>query len=76
MNRRFYLGIWTVKTVLNPITGQVFDSGHDKSEVFLSAEWHDGDWLVDEIWEAWLQCFFWVEIFRVFDLTESLEAAL
>ncbi|GFY08893.1 hypothetical protein TNCV_4660851 [Trichonephila clavipes] len=33
LNRRFYLGIWTVKTVLNPISGQVFDAGHDESGV-------------------------------------------
>ncbi|GFW48512.1 uncharacterized protein TNCV_1110711 [Trichonephila clavipes] len=61
LNKRFYLGIWNVKTVLNPISGQVFDAGHDESGVFLSAEWHDGNWLVDGIREAWLRCFFWVE---------------
>ncbi|GFT26076.1 uncharacterized protein TNCV_2332591 [Trichonephila clavipes] len=32
LNSRFYLGIWTVKTVLNPISLQVFDAGHDESE--------------------------------------------
>ncbi|GFU91566.1 hypothetical protein TNCV_2543321 [Trichonephila clavipes] len=36
-NRRNFLGIWTVKTVLNPISGQVFDAGHDESGVFHSA---------------------------------------
>ncbi|GFV26221.1 uncharacterized protein TNCV_3150211 [Trichonephila clavipes] len=51
-HRRFYLDICTVKTVLNPISGQVFDAGHNESGVFLSAEWHDGDWLVDGIREA------------------------
>ncbi|GFU53688.1 uncharacterized protein TNCV_838001 [Trichonephila clavipes] len=59
--RRFYLGIWTVKTVLNPISVQVFDAEHDESGFFLSAEWHDGDWLIDGIREAWLRWFFWVE---------------
>ncbi|GFX14182.1 hypothetical protein TNCV_1766761 [Trichonephila clavipes] len=53
---RFYLGIWTGKIVLNPISGQVFYAGHDESGGFLSAEWHDGDWLVDGIREAWLRC--------------------
>ncbi|GFX03022.1 uncharacterized protein TNCV_3261681 [Trichonephila clavipes] len=57
LNRRFYLGIWTVKTVLNPISGQVFDAGHDESGVFLSAEWHDSDWLDDGIREATLYPF-------------------
>ncbi|GFX87392.1 transposable element Tc1 transposase [Trichonephila clavipes] len=42
-----FLGIWTVKTVLNPISGQVFDVGLDESGVLHSAYWHDGDWLVD-----------------------------
>ncbi|GFX92025.1 uncharacterized protein TNCV_5004891 [Trichonephila clavipes] len=52
-----YLGFWTVKTVLNPISGQVFDEGHGESGVLRSAEWHDGDWLDDGIREAWLLCF-------------------
>ncbi|GFX90196.1 uncharacterized protein TNCV_2449711 [Trichonephila clavipes] len=63
MNRRFYLGIWTVKTVLNPISGQVLDVEYDESGVFHSAEWHDGDWSNDGIREAWLWCFIWVESF-------------
>ncbi|GFT18955.1 uncharacterized protein TNCV_4725921 [Trichonephila clavipes] len=63
IRERLYLGIWTVKTVFNPISGQVFDAGHDDSRDFLSAEWHDGDWLADRIREAWLRCFFWVENF-------------
>ncbi|GFT15495.1 uncharacterized protein TNCV_3265031 [Trichonephila clavipes] len=52
-----FLGIWTVKTVLNPISGQVFDEGHGESGVLRSAEWHDDDWLDDGIREAWLLCF-------------------
>ncbi|GFY24226.1 uncharacterized protein TNCV_1012771 [Trichonephila clavipes] len=52
-----FLGFWTVKTVLNPISGQFFDEGHGESGVLRSAEWHDGDWLDDGIREAWLLCF-------------------
>ncbi|GFT36867.1 uncharacterized protein TNCV_174672 [Trichonephila clavipes] len=52
-----FLGFWTVKTVLNPISGQVFDEEHDESGVLRSAEWHDDDWLDDGIREAWLLCF-------------------
>ncbi|GFS78492.1 hypothetical protein TNCV_3147481 [Trichonephila clavipes] len=33
---------------------RVYDAGHDKSGVFHSAEWHDGDWSNDGIREAWL----------------------
>ncbi|GFW10253.1 hypothetical protein TNCV_4812211 [Trichonephila clavipes] len=40
-----FLGFWTVRTVLNPISGQGFDEGHGESGVFRSARWHDGDWL-------------------------------
>ncbi|GFX23264.1 uncharacterized protein TNCV_4560461 [Trichonephila clavipes] len=52
-----FLGFWTVKTVLNPISGQFFDEGHGESGVLRSAEWHDDDWLDDGIREAWLLCF-------------------
>ncbi|GFU88924.1 hypothetical protein TNCV_4445991 [Trichonephila clavipes] len=37
------LGFWTVRTVLNLISGQDFDAGHDESGVLHSARWHDGD---------------------------------
>ncbi|GFS77104.1 uncharacterized protein TNCV_3757361 [Trichonephila clavipes] len=49
-----FLGFWTVQTVLNPISGQVFDEGHGESGVLRSAEWHDEDWFYDGIREAWL----------------------
>ncbi|GFT31853.1 uncharacterized protein TNCV_2035801 [Trichonephila clavipes] len=55
-----FLGFWTVRTVLNPISGQAFDEGHDESGVLHSANWHDGDWMVDGIREAWLRCFVWM----------------
>ncbi|GFU57512.1 uncharacterized protein TNCV_3636761 [Trichonephila clavipes] len=55
-----FLGFWTVRTVLNPISGQVFDEGHAESGVLHSARWHGGDWMVDGIREAWLLCFVWV----------------
>ncbi|GFU01973.1 hypothetical protein TNCV_1524571 [Trichonephila clavipes] len=42
---------------------RVYDVGHDKSGVYHSAEWHDGDWLGDGIREAWLWFFIWVESF-------------
>ncbi|GFX04739.1 hypothetical protein TNCV_2247221 [Trichonephila clavipes] len=41
-----FLGFWTVKTVLNPISGQVFDGGHGDSGVLHSARWHDDDWAI------------------------------
>ncbi|GFT89012.1 hypothetical protein TNCV_3084491 [Trichonephila clavipes] len=44
----------------------VYDAGHDKSDVFHSAEWYDGDWSNDGIREAWLWCFIWVECFGDF----------
>ncbi|GFT68497.1 hypothetical protein TNCV_1896941 [Trichonephila clavipes] len=44
----------------------VYDAGNDKSGVFHSAEWHDGDWSNDGIREAWLWCFIWVESFLSF----------
>ncbi|GFV20178.1 uncharacterized protein TNCV_4194761 [Trichonephila clavipes] len=56
-----FLGFWTVRTVLNPISGQVFDEGHDESGLLHSARWHDGYWMVDGIREAWLRCFVWME---------------
>ncbi|GFV50227.1 uncharacterized protein TNCV_621401 [Trichonephila clavipes] len=52
-----------VRTVLNPILGQVFNEGHDESGVLHSARWHDGDWMVDGIRETWLRCFVWMEDF-------------
>ncbi|GFU58160.1 uncharacterized protein TNCV_696732 [Trichonephila clavipes] len=55
-----FLGFWTVRTVLNPISGQVFDEGHGESGVLHSARWHDGDWMVDGIREAWFRCFVWM----------------
>ncbi|GFX94152.1 uncharacterized protein TNCV_4291971 [Trichonephila clavipes] len=55
-----FLGFWTVRTVLNPISGQVFDEGHDESGVLHFARWRDGDWMVDGIREAWLRCFVWM----------------
>ncbi|GFW46528.1 uncharacterized protein TNCV_4812151 [Trichonephila clavipes] len=68
-----FLGFWTVRTVLNPISGQVFDEGHDESGVLHSARWHDGDWMVDGIREAWLRCFVcMVNLEKFFDLAESL----
>ncbi|GFV27758.1 uncharacterized protein TNCV_4169801 [Trichonephila clavipes] len=66
MNRRCFLGFWTVRTVLNPISGQVFDEGHGESGVLHSAKWHDCDWMVDGIWEAWLRCFVWMENLEMF----------
>ncbi|GFY26727.1 uncharacterized protein TNCV_4374731 [Trichonephila clavipes] len=72
-----FLGFYTVGTVLYPISGQVFDEGHGESDVLHSARWHDGDWVVDEIREAWLRCFVWmVNIEKFFDLSESLVTAL
>ncbi|GFU56231.1 uncharacterized protein TNCV_712871 [Trichonephila clavipes] len=61
-NRRCvaFLGFWTVRTVLNPISGQVFDEAHGESGVLHSARWHDGDWMIDGIREAWLRCFVWM----------------
>ncbi|PRD32527.1 UNVERIFIED_CONTAM: hypothetical protein NCL1_20155 [Trichonephila clavipes] len=61
-----FLGFWTVRKVLNPISGQDFDEGHDESDVLHSARWHDGDWVVDGIREAWLRCFVWMENFQSF----------
>ncbi|GFX15054.1 uncharacterized protein TNCV_4898211 [Trichonephila clavipes] len=69
-----FLGFWTVRTVLNPISGQVFGEGHDESGVLHSARWHDGDWMVDGKREAWLRLD--VEYRKVFDLAESLVTAL
>ncbi|GFV48240.1 calpain-A [Trichonephila clavipes] len=66
-----FLGFWTVKTVLNPISGQVFDEGHGDSGVLLSARWHDGDWLIDGIREAWLRCFVWMNVFKQYDIDHS-----
>ncbi|GFV64374.1 hypothetical protein TNCV_2502921 [Trichonephila clavipes] len=58
----------------------------DKSGVFDSAEWHDGDWSSDGIREACLWFFIWVNPGgvamvlhlggKLFGLAESLEAAL
>ncbi|GFY07313.1 hypothetical protein TNCV_5085001 [Trichonephila clavipes] len=45
---------------------RVYDAGHDKSGVFHSAEWPDGDWSNDGIREACLWCFIWVESFLSF----------
>ncbi|GFW24437.1 hypothetical protein TNCV_606781 [Trichonephila clavipes] len=42
---------------------RVYDAGDDKSGVFHSAEWHDGDWSNDGIRGEWLWCFIWVESF-------------
>ncbi|GFS79289.1 hypothetical protein TNCV_4409451 [Trichonephila clavipes] len=56
LNRRCFFGRLDCKIVLNPISGQVFDEGHDESGVVHSAEWHDDDWLDDGIREAWLLC--------------------
>ncbi|GFV72950.1 hypothetical protein TNCV_1329581 [Trichonephila clavipes] len=61
-NRRFLLGVWTVNSPQSHIV-RVYDAGHGKSGVFHSAEWHDGDWSSDGIWEAWLWFFIWVESF-------------
>ncbi|GFV74225.1 uncharacterized protein TNCV_2312231 [Trichonephila clavipes] len=58
------LGFWTVRTVLNPISGQDFDAGHDERGVLHSARWHDGDWMFDGIRKAWLRCFVWMENFQ------------
>ncbi|GFX40076.1 integrase catalytic domain-containing protein [Trichonephila clavipes] len=44
---------------------RVYNAGHDKSGVYHSAEWHDGDWSNDGIREEWLWCFIWVESFLV-----------
>ncbi|GFV46827.1 uncharacterized protein TNCV_4856921 [Trichonephila clavipes] len=55
-----FLGFWTVRTVINPIYGQVFDEGHGESGVLHSARRHDGDWMIDGIREAWLRCFVWM----------------
>ncbi|GFU91502.1 uncharacterized protein TNCV_2542701 [Trichonephila clavipes] len=71
-----FLGFWTVRTVLNPISGQDFDEGPDECGVLHSARWHDGDWMVDGIREAWLRCFIWMENFQSFNLAESLVTAL
>ncbi|GFV30205.1 uncharacterized protein TNCV_96821 [Trichonephila clavipes] len=57
-----FLGFWTARTVLKPISGQIFDEGHGESGVLHSARWHDGDWMLDGIREAWLRCFVWMEI--------------
>ncbi|GFU31883.1 uncharacterized protein TNCV_1111411 [Trichonephila clavipes] len=59
-----FLGFWTVRTVLNHISGQVFDEGHGESGVLHSARWHDGDWMIDGIREAWLRCFVWMPWIR------------
>ncbi|GFV36034.1 uncharacterized protein TNCV_2867921 [Trichonephila clavipes] len=55
-----FLGFWTVRTVLNPISGQVIDEGYGESGVLHSARWHGGDWMVGGIREAWLLCFVWM----------------
>ncbi|GFV87371.1 uncharacterized protein TNCV_4033431 [Trichonephila clavipes] len=59
-----FWGFWTVRTVLNPISGQDFDERHDESGVLHSARWHNGDWMVDGILEAWLRGFVWMENFQ------------
>ncbi|GFU38657.1 hypothetical protein TNCV_2983581 [Trichonephila clavipes] len=47
------------------------------SGVLHSARWHDGDWMIDGIREAWLRCFVWmVNLEKFFDLAESLVTAL
>ncbi|GFT48287.1 HTH_Tnp_Tc3_2 domain-containing protein [Trichonephila clavipes] len=57
LNRRSFLGIWTVKQYKSHIV-RVYDAGHGESSVYHSAEWHDGDWSNYGIREA---CFIWVE---------------
>ncbi|GFT67112.1 hypothetical protein TNCV_1892281 [Trichonephila clavipes] len=41
---------------------RVYDAGHGESGVSNSAEWRDGDWWNDGIWEAWLcdEAHFWL----------------
>ncbi|GFX53379.1 mariner Mos1 transposase [Trichonephila clavipes] len=68
-----FLGFWTVKTVLNPISGQVFDEGHGESGVLHSPRWHDGDWMIDGIREAWLRCFVWMPGRRSKSRQENIE---
>ncbi|GFX47550.1 uncharacterized protein TNCV_3015691 [Trichonephila clavipes] len=66
----------TTVTVIQ-LGGQVFDEGHGESGVLHSAKWHDGDWMVDGVREAWLRCFVWMVNFeKFFDLAESLLTAL
>ncbi|GFW58352.1 uncharacterized protein TNCV_2635261 [Trichonephila clavipes] len=69
-----FLGFWTVRTILNPISGQDFDEGHDESGVLHSARWHDDDWMIDGIREAWLRLD--EEFSKFFYLAESLVTAL
>ncbi|GFW84491.1 uncharacterized protein TNCV_212951 [Trichonephila clavipes] len=61
-----FFGRLDCEAVLNPISGQVFDEGHDESGVVHSAEWHDDDWLDDGIREAWLLCFVRMVVFQKF----------
>ncbi|GFU91443.1 hypothetical protein TNCV_2542111 [Trichonephila clavipes] len=49
LHRRSFFGRLDCEAVLNPISGQVFDEGHDESGVVHSAVWHDDDWLDDRI---------------------------
>ncbi|GFV15526.1 transposable element Tc1 transposase [Trichonephila clavipes] len=35
--------------------------GMTKVEFLHSAEWHHGDWSIDEIWETWLWLFIWAK---------------
>ncbi|GFW96805.1 hypothetical protein TNCV_2159411 [Trichonephila clavipes] len=66
------LGFWTVRTVLNPISGQDFDAGHADSGVLQSARWHDGDWLR---WRGYVLRLDG-EFSKFFDLADSLVTAL
>ncbi|GFV52790.1 hypothetical protein TNCV_2874611 [Trichonephila clavipes] len=73
LNRRFCLGIWTVKAVLNPISGQGFGMTRVGCFFLLSGMTAIG-WSMESGRRGY-GASGW-KIFRVFGLTESLEAAL
>ncbi|GFT88135.1 hypothetical protein TNCV_1891551 [Trichonephila clavipes] len=52
----WFLGVWAVTQSSIPCLDR-FDVGLGEGGVFHFALWYGGDWLVDEIWEAWQTCF-------------------
>ncbi|GFX22530.1 hypothetical protein TNCV_2784661 [Trichonephila clavipes] len=71
-----FLGFWTVRTVLNPISGQVFDEGHGESGVLHSARWHGAIRWSMEPGRRGICASSDGEFRKVFDLAESLVTAL
>ncbi|GFU77672.1 transposable element Tcb2 transposase [Trichonephila clavipes] len=77
LNRRCFFGLLDCKNSPQSHIWTSLRRGHGESGVLHSARWHDGDWMIDGIREAWLRCFVWmVNLEKFFDLAESLVTAL